>query len=321
MNERIIAPEEAGERLDLWLARVAPEHSRARWQQRIREGAVRVNDAPRKPNHRLSAGDRVTWEPPPPPEPVTLTPEPIPLAVLYEDADIIVINKQPGLVVHPAAGHERGTLVNALLHHCDDLEGIGGEERPGIVHRLDQDTSGVMVVAKNETAMQRLGNQFRNREVRKEYQTLVWGCPEPPEGRIETRIGRSSGNRKKMSARVPGGRPAITHYRVVEDYGPVSLLAVRIETGRTHQIRVHMAHIGHPVVGDAMYGRGRRDPLPAPAERQMLHAATLSFAHPRTGDRLEFAAPMPEDMRRLVAALRAQRDARAAESAPSVRPR
>lgn len=307
MNERVIAPGDAGERLDAWLARTVPEHSRARWQQLIRAGGVRVNGVARKPNHRLAAGDRVEFDAPPPPAPIALTPEAIPLSVLYEDADVLVINKPPGLVVHPAVGHERGTLVNALLHHCADLDGIGGEQRPGIVHRLDQDTSGVMVVAKNETAMRRVGNQFRNREVRKEYQALVWGCPEPPQGRIETRIGRSSGNRKKMSARAPGGRPAVTHYRTVEDYGPVSLLAVRIETGRTHQIRVHMAYIGHPVVGDAMYGRGRRDPLPAPAERQMLHAATLAFTHPTTGDRLEFVAPLPDDMRRLIAALRAQR--------------
>ncbi len=307
MNERVVGPAEAGERLDAWLARAAPEHSRARWQQLIRAGGVRVNETTRKPNYRLAAGDRIAFDAPPPPEPITLTPEAIPLAILYEDADILVINKPPGLVVHPAVGHERGTLVNALLHHCRDLGGIGGEQRPGIVHRLDQDTSGVMVVAKNERAMQRVGNQFRNREVRKEYQALVWGCPEPPQGRIETRIGRSSGNRKKMSVQVPGGRPAVTHYRVVEEYGAVSLLAVRIETGRTHQIRVHMAHIGHPVVGDAMYGRGRRDPLPAPAVRQMLHAASLSFTHPTTGDRLEFIAPLPDDLRRLIAALRAQR--------------
>ncbi len=307
IRECCVGPQDTGERLDAWLARERPEHSRARWQQLIRAGGVEVNGKPRKPNHRLAAGDLIRFSAPPPPKPIELTPEERELNVLYEDEDVLVINKPPGLVVHPAVGHEKGTLVNALLHHCRNLAGIGGNLRPGIVHRLDQDTSGVMVVAKNETAIRVVANQFRSRDVRKEYQAIVWGCPEPPLGRIETRIGRSSGNRKKMSATAPRGRPAVTHYHVVEEYGIAALLSVRIETGRTHQIRVHMAHIGHPVVGDAMYGRGRRAELPAPVARQMLHAASLSFIHPRSGHRLEFVAPMPDDMRALIAALRAAR--------------
>ncbi len=303
-HEHVIAPDEAGERLDVWLTRVQPEHSRSRWQQLIREGGVRVNNLPRKPNHRLCLGDRVSWSVSAAPLEIPLVPQEIPVPILYEDRDVIVLDKPPGLVVHPAPGHTDGTLVNALLHHCHDLAGIGGERRPGVVHRLDRDTSGVMVVAKNEAAMVDLTRQFRARIVRKEYRALVWGIPEPPVGRIETLIGRSPGNRKKMSARVESGRRAVTHYERMESYGKVSLLSLRIETGRTHQIRVHMAHIGHPVVGDPMYGRGRHEELPAPPVRQMLHAVTLAFDHPRTGQRLEFTAPLPPDMRAMIVALR-----------------
>ncbi len=308
---RIVDAGEAGERLDLWLARRRPEHSRARWQQLIRAGGVRVNGRPSKPHRRLAAGERVSWTEPEPMRETPLIAEDIPLHILFEDEEMVVLDKPPGLVVHPAPGHESGTLVNALLHHCADLAGIGGERRPGIVHRLDRDTSGVMVAAKTERAMTALQRQFRARRVRKEYRALVWGCPEPPVGRIETLIGRSPAHRKKMSARVATGRPAVTHYEVLETYETVSLLALRIETGRTHQIRVHLAHIGHPVVGDPIYGRGRRGALPLPAGRQMLHAASLAFDHPRTGERLEFVAPMPSDMHALITALRAEKSATA----------
>jgi 23S rRNA pseudouridine1911/1915/1917 synthase len=248
----------------------------------------------------------------PPPEPVALVPQNIPLNVLFEDADIIVINKPPDLVVHPAAGHATGTLVNALLHHCGDLAGIGGELRPGIVHRLDKDTSGALVVAKTERALRGLVQQFKEGLVQKEYLALVWGCVEPRTGHIETLIGRSAHNRKKMSAQPETGRRALTDYEVLEQFTTAAVLRVRIHTGRTHQIRVHLAHLGHAVIGDVVYGRARRDALPAPAPdaasgpalRQMLHAHQLAFAHPRTGLPLAFTAPVPEDFRTLWRAFR-----------------
>jgi len=298
-----VAPDLAGQRLDVFLAAQRPEHSRARWQQLIRAGRVLVNGATRKASHELNSGDQLAFDIPPP-EPVALIPQAIPLNVLFEDDDIIVINKPPDLVVHPAGGHAAGTLVNALLHHCADLAGIGGELRPGIVHRLDKDTSGALVVAKNERAMSSLVHQFKEGLVQKEYLAIVWGCVEPTTGHIETLIGRSSHDRKKMSAQPETGRHALTDYAVMEQFTAAAVLRVRIYTGRTHQIRVHLAHIGHSVVGDIVYGRARRDELPAPAARQMLHAHQLAFAHPRTSLPLSFTAPVPEDFRTLWRAFR-----------------
>ena len=303
MPELVIDADGAGARLDVALGRVRPELSRARWQQLIREGRVLVNGRASKPSQVVKGGDAVCYDIPPP-APVSVAPEALPLEILYEDGSILVLSKPPGMVVHPAPGHSGGTLVNALLHHCRDLSGIGGELRPGIVHRLDRDTSGVMVVAKTEAAQRNLAGQFKGRTVRKFYQALVWGHPRPSDGTIETLVGRSTGNRKKMSARPRAGRPAVTHYTVAQAYSGVSLLDVRIETGRTHQIRVHLAHIGYPVVGDRTYGRGKRPELPAPALRQMLHARTLSFTHPDTGQSLEFEAPLPPDFRSLLSALK-----------------
>ncbi len=300
-------------RLDAWLAAQVPSLSRARWQELIRDGQVLVNGRQAKPSQKLHEGDRVEYAVPPP-RPAAIEAEDLPLDVLFEDRDILVVNKPAGLVVHPAPGHDSGTLVNALLHHCGDpatggtsLQGIGGELRPGIVHRLDRDTTGVLVVAKNEQALNGLAAQFKGRRVRKEYAALVWGELRPPSGTVETLIGRNPHNRKKMSARPAAGRPAVTRYETVERLGPVSLLRVRIETGRTHQIRVHLSHLGHPVVGDTQYGRARAAALPAPAARQMLHAERLAFAHPRTGRELEFTAPLPADLRELVRALRSER--------------
>jgi len=289
-------------RLDAWLAEAVPEHSRSRWQSLIKDGLVTVNGAPCKANQKLRAGDRVEWTVP---EPVAAEPqaEEIPLNILYEDRDLIVINKPAGLVVHPAAGNETGTLVNALLHHCADLTGIGGEKRPGIVHRLDKDTSGVMVVAKNEKAMNSLSAQFKERDTQKEYVTVVKGVPFPPRGTVETTIGRHPVHRKKMAANVRGGREAVSQYETVEAFTDAALLRVKIETGRTHQIRVHMAHIKHPVIGDEVYGRGFRIKAP----RQMLHAAKLSLIHPKTRKRLTFEAPLPADMEMLLGCLRAVR--------------
>ena len=296
--------EKSGKRLDVWLAEEQPEHSRARWQALIQEGNVTVNGESVKRNHKLREGDRVEWAIP---EPVSseLLPEDIPLAVLYEDEHMIVINKPAGLVVHPAAGNETGTLVNALLHHCTDLAGIGGEKRPGIVHRLDKDTSGVMVVAKTGAALNELARQFKARETEKEYLAIVRSVPTPRRGRIATTIGRHPIFRKKMAVDVRNGRHAVSYYDVVESFDRAALLRIRIETGRTHQIRVHMTHLKHPVVGDKLYSRAHSGIIQA--DRQMLHAAKLSIAHPDTGERMYFTAPLPEDMERLLEQLRRER--------------
>ena len=304
MTPLLVPPEAAGQRLDAWLAGQQPYLSRARIQSLIREGHVTVNGRTVKPSQKVAAGTTVGIDVPPVAE-VGLLPEDIPLDVLYEDADVIVVNKPSGLVVHPAAGHASGTLVNALLHHCRDLAGIGGERRPGIVHRLDKDTSGALVAAKSDAAMAGLMAQFKRRQVEKQYLALVWGCPSPPAGRIETLIGRSAGDRKRMSARPPRGREALTTYEVAESFGATSLLRVHIATGRTHQIRVHLSHLRHPVVGDSQYGMRHPPPLPVPAPRQMLHAERLAFAHPRTGTRVECRAPLPADFAALLKALRA----------------
>jgi 23S rRNA pseudouridine1911/1915/1917 synthase len=304
MKTLLAPPEAAGKRLDLWLAEALPELSRSRLQALVRSGHIRANGRETRPSHKVKPGMRLDIEIPPPAD-TALRPEPIPLNVLHEDADIIVLDKPAGLVVHPAAGHASGTLVNALLAHCPDLAGIGGEKRPGIVHRLDRDTSGVMVAAKNEPAMRALMTQFRRRAILKEYMALVAGVPQPPKGRIETLIGRHPRDRKKMSATPARGRPAVTSYETIESFPDAALLRVRIETGRTHQIRVHMAHLGFPVLGDVPYGRRRAIPGPAgAAARQMLHAERLELAHPRTGERLAFVAPLPDDMRNLIETLR-----------------
>ncbi len=288
-------------RLDAWLAEEEPEHSRARWQALIKEGLVTVNGRAAKKNRHLRDGDRVAWEIP---EPVEATPQPedIPLDILYEDHDLIVINKPAGLVVHPAAGNETGTLVNALLHHCTDLAGIGGEIRPGIVHRLDKDTSGVMVAAKNEVALNELSRQFRYRETEKEYLALVWSVPKDKRGTVRNTIGRHPIHRKKMAVNVPNGRNAVSHYEVIEPLNGAALVRVRIETGRTHQVRVHMAHIKTPIIGDKVYGRVRKAGIKA--DRQMLHAEKLSFSHPKTNKRMRFEAPLPKDFQTALAQLR-----------------
>jgi 23S rRNA pseudouridine1911/1915/1917 synthase len=253
-----------------------------------------------KPNQKLAEGMQATVQIPPP-EPSELLPEAIPLDILHEDGDIIVINKPPGLVVHPAAGHPGGTLVNAVLHHCPDLGPISGELRPGIAHRLDRDTSGVIVVAKNEAALKSIVDQFKQREVSKEYAALVHGCPTKAEGSIETMIGRSRQDRKKMSAKPASGRNAVTHYEVAEAFAAAAFLCARPETGRTHQIRVHLTHIGHPIIGDKQYG-GKGKAISAP--RQMLHARQLTLSHPGSGERVTFCAPIPPDMDACLSQLR-----------------
>lgn len=286
--------DESGKRLDAWLAENETELSRSRWQGLIKNGLVTVNDTPAKANLKLREGDRVEWTIPEP-VPTETLPENIPLDILFEDSHIIVINKPAGLVVHPAAGNKDGTLVNALLHHCTDLAGIGGEERPGIVHRLDKDTSGVMVVAKTEAAMNELARQFKKRETEKEYMAIVRGNLNPSFGYVETTIGRHPFHRKKMCANVKRGRRAVSNFKTEEKLKNASLLRVRIETGRTHQIRVHMAFIKHPILGDKLYARR----LPTDElwpDRQMLHATKLSIVHPNTGKKMTFQAPLPQDM-------------------------
>lgn len=294
-QELVLAADRSGERLDAYLARAVPDLSRSHAQKLIEAGRVLVNGRPAKAALRLAPGDEVRVHLPEP-QPVTPAPEPIRLEVVYEDADLIVVNKPAGLTVHPAPGHPSGTLVNALLAHCPDLSGINGELRPGIVHRLDKDTSGLLVVAKNDRAQLALSEQFAGREVLKAYLALVEGRPQPA-GVIDAPIGRHPAQRKRMAV-IAEGRPARTRYRVVAQWDEAALVVALLETGRTHQVRVHFAAIGHPVVGDPVYGR--RSPLVA---RQFLHAWRLGFRHPRTGAWLEFEAPLPEDLRSALATL------------------
>ncbi len=315
MRQIAVAASEAGQRLDRVLAAHAAL-SRSRLKALILDGHVNIGrQAVRDPNYRVAAGDTITLALPPA-EPAKPAPESIPLNVVYEDDDIIVIDKPAGLVVHPAAGHGSGTLVNALIAHCgESLSGIGGVKRPGIVHRLDKDTSGLMVVAKTDRAHQALAEQFadhgRKGPLRRGYLAFVWGVPDRPKGTIAAPIGRHPRSRERMAVRADG-RPAVTHWQVLERYeganrAPVaSLLACRLETGRTHQIRVHLAHVGHPVLGDALYGRGFRTKeslLPQGARaalaalgRQALHAYLLTLQHPAKGEICEFRSELPEDL-------------------------
>lgn len=300
MKRVIVDADAIGQRLDISLTRAVPEHSRTRWKNLISDGHVQINGSTvQKPGIRVAGGDIVEYEIPPPIS-VALEPENRAIDILFEDSDVLVLNKSAGWVVHPGPGHETGTLVHALLYHCPDLKGIGGELRPGIVHRLDRDTSGLLVVAKSEQAHRGLVDQFRDHSIRKEYLAIVFGRPEPEKGTIQTLIGRSEKNRQKMSTQAEHGRMAITHYEVIAHRDGISLLRVRIETGRTHQIRVHLTHIGCPIVGDSIYGSRKQESRALGVTRQMLHAERISFQHPTTGQDLEFSAPMPADMRAVV---------------------
>ena len=313
--------DDAGSRLDRFLAQSFPDISRSRLQALIAEGAVRLDGATIKDgNRRVKPNELVLILIPPP---VAAIPEAqdIPLAVLYEDSDVIVIDKPVGLVVHPAAGNPDGTLVNALLAHCKDLQGVGGVTRPGIVHRLDKDTSGALVAAKNERAMRSLGKQFAAHAVERAYNAVVWGVPRMREGLVEGNLGRSPFDRKRIAVLRDAGKAARTRYRVLERYGApdrpfASLIECRLETGRTHQIRVHLAHIGHPLIGDATYGRARSAPRARTPEeaaayeaagnfpRQALHAGLLGFHHPTLNKTLRFESPWPDDFANLVSSLR-----------------
>jgi 23S rRNA pseudouridine1911/1915/1917 synthase len=308
----VVAPDEAGLRLDAWLARRLPALSRSRIRALIDAGRVSLDGARPRPATRVKAGQAATVAPPEP-EPATPRPESIPLRVVHEDGQLLVVDKPAGLVVHPGAGHATGTLVNALLAHVHDLSGIGGALRPGIVHRLDRGTSGLLVVAKDDATHRALVRQFAGRSVEKDYLALVLGVPGRPAGEVFAPIGRDPAHRKRMSTRAPRGREARTSWSLVERFDGAALLRVRIHTGRTHQIRVHLASIGHPVAGDPVYG-GTRTPSSRRAaarealralERPALHAARLAFEHPRTGERRTFESPLPDDLAGVLAALRA----------------
>jgi 23S rRNA pseudouridine1911/1915/1917 synthase len=296
-------PPEVSGRLDAWLAAQAPLLSRSRIQALIKEGRVTCGGAAVKADAKPETG-RVVEIRVPAPVPAVPQPEDIPLDIVCEDGDLLVLNKPAGLVVHPAPGHAAGTLVNALLHHCSDLGGVGGVERPGIVHRLDKDTSGLMVVAKNDAAMAGFVRLFQTGGITKEYLAVVHGAPPQPEGTVSGLIGRHPVERKRMAVVRDNGKWAVTHYAVERRLGDASLVRCRIETGRTHQIRVHMQALGCPLAGDALYGRPAADKrLPLVPVRQMLHASRLAFAHPVTGAALAFTAPLPGDFSAVLAAL------------------
>lgn len=301
MREYRIIAESAESRLDAFLAgREELGLSRSRIKALIDEGNVTVGGATPKASQSVAPGDEIVVRVPDP-QPIDLVPEEIPLDVVFEDEDLLVINKQRGMVVHPAAGHWTGTLVHALLDRVDDLEGIGSELRPGIVHRLDKDTTGLMVVAKNERAMAALQEQIREHAVQRIYWAVVHGNNMPDTGRIEAPIGRHPRDRKRMAVNIKTGRDAVTHFRVLERYRGYALLECRLETGRTHQIRVHLSYIGHPVVADPLYGPRKAH---LDLEPQALHARELGFTHPRTGEWMEFTVEPPADMMAAIERLR-----------------
>lgn len=296
--------EDSSDRLDSFLAERL-SISRSRIAQLIEAGEITINGGHPKKRYRPSKGDRIEVRFPPP-EPSPLTPEAIDLQVTFQDEDLVVIDKRPGMVVHPAPGHRSGTMVNALLHSVDDLSGIGGVLRPGIVHRLDKDTSGLLIVAKHDEAHRRLADALRNRQIRRRYITLAWGRIGEDELRVERPIGRDPGHRKKMTV-VKDGRRAVTHFRRLERLRAADLLTAELETGRTHQIRVHLRSLGHPVVGDETYASGWERGFSGPERpwarelaertpRQFLHSAMLRFEHPRTGEIQHFESPLPPDL-------------------------
>src|SRR5450432_2470072 len=304
----VVAQAAVGQRLDLFLAQQIGSVSRSQLARQIGQAAVTVNGEAGAPSRKLRAGDVITWEPPPVVA-TEIVAEALPLTVVHEDEWLVVIDKPAGLVVHPAPGHEAGTLVNALLAHVRDLGGIGGELRPGIVHRIDKDTSGLLVVAKDDATMIALGAAFKAHTVERVYDALVVGKPPAPDGRIDTLYGRDPRERRKFSSRVRTGKRAITNWRVVERFAGAARIEARLETGRTHQVRVHMAALGCSLLGDRTYGNPPRDRgLRAIGEalgRQALHARLLGFIHPATGARMTFSSELPPDMQAALAALRA----------------
>jgi 23S rRNA pseudouridine1911/1915/1917 synthase len=300
IEEWIVAAPDSGERIDKYITEaLEAEVSRSQVQLWIKEGAVKVNGTPVKSNYKVAAGDQIAVVVPEP-ESLDIPAEDLNLEIAYEDADVVVINKPRGMVVHPAPGHTRGTVVNGLLHHCKDLSGINGMLRPGIVHRIDKDTTGLLMAAKNDLAHTSLAAQLKEHSVTRKYLALVHGNVPHDRGTVDAPIGRDSADRKLFAVTPRNSKHAVTHFIVKERIGPYTLLELQLETGRTHQIRVHMKYIGHPLVGDPAYGRPKDNELAG----QALHAAILGFKHPRTGEYHEFSAPLPEDMEKLLHRLR-----------------
>lgn len=309
----VVSDEDEGERLDSFLSDEIPELSRSRIQKSIKSGECLVGGrVVVRPSYRLRLGEvvRLSFSPP---QPLEVASEPIPIDIVFEDDWLVVVNKPAGMVTHPAPGHQSGTLVNALLYHCDNLSGIGGVIRPGIVHRLDAGTSGLLVVAKNDRAHISLSRQIMERRMRRTYVAVVWGKMPHSEGTIDSPLGRSRRDRKKIAVLRDGGKRAVTHYSVVDTFGPFQYIRLSLETGRTHQIRVHLSSVGHPVLGDPVYGgrRIRKGNLTSSEmqraakaleliDRQALHAVALEFEHPSSGERMSFEVPLPEDLRRVL---------------------
>lgn len=299
-SEWTVDADAAKTRIDKYITEnIGEDVSRSQVQLWIADGHVSVNDGPIKSNYKVSQGDRIVLKVPEP-SAVEIIPEDIPLEIAFEDKDVIVVNKPRGMVVHPAPGHSSGTLVNALMFHCKDLSGINGELRPGIVHRIDKDTTGLIMAAKNDKAHASLAAQLKEHSVNRRYLALVHGNISHDQGTIDAPIGRDAQDRKLYTVTDRNSKHAVTHFTVVERFGDYSLLELKLETGRTHQIRVHMKYIGHPLVGDPVYGKSKGIKL----NGQALHAAVLGFVHPSTGEYKEFSAPMPSDMNELLTILR-----------------
>lgn len=292
--------ESAKDRIDKYVkAQMGEDTSRSQIQLWIEDGNLTVDGSPVKANYKIAAGDLIVLRIPEA-EATEIVPEDIPLEVYYEDSDVIVVNKERGMVVHPAPGHASGTLVNALMYHCKDLSGINGELRPGIVHRIDKDTSGLLMAAKNDKAHASLAAQLKEHSVTRKYFALVHGNLAHDQGTVDAPIGRDPHDRKMYTVIERNSKPAVTHFQVTERFGDYTLLELKLETGRTHQIRVHMKFIGHPLVGDPLYGRSKGIRM----DGQALHAAVLGFVHPLSGEYLEFQAPLPQDMEDLLHSLR-----------------
>ena len=300
-EEYFVTEETAGDRIDKFLAEQYENLSRSFLQKLLKSGEVMVGGRPVKASYKVAEGDLISFEVPEAVEP-EIVPEDIPLDILYEDEDVLIVNKPKGMVVHPAAGHYQGTLVNAVMAHCgDSLSGINGVMRPGIVHRIDKDTTGALLVCKNDTAHRDLAEQLKCHSIRRRYRAVVQGNLKEDEGTIEGPIGRHPTDRKKMAINYKNGKDAVTHYKVLERFGQATYVECRLETGRTHQIRVHMASIGHPLLGDTVYGSSKN---PYHLEGQALHAMILGFVHPRTCEYMEFTAPLPEYFVKLLTKLR-----------------
>lgn len=296
--------EQEGERLDKFLSTIYPDFSRAFFQKLIKNQKVWVNDQNQKASFPVHTDDLVKIEIPDAVE-TTIVPEDIPLDILYEDQDLLIVNKPKGMVVHPSAGHYTGTLVNAIMYHCkDSLSGINGEIRPGIVHRIDMDTTGSLIVCKNDEAHVDIAQQIKEHSVNRIYVGIVCGNVKDDEGTIEGPIGRHPIERKKMAINEKNGKPAITHYKVLERFGNYTYMQFKLETGRTHQIRVHMASIGHPLLGDALYSSNQS--AFKNLQGQTLHAQTIGFIHPKTGEYMEFSAPLPEYFKKLLSILQSK---------------